>query len=125
MGLTPIPTFSSKRIFETSKSFFKVLTSFLASFESPSNSTPQYISSEFSLNITISTSCGLLTGDGTPSKYLIGLKQTYKSNNCLNETFNDLMPPPTGVVRGPLILTTYSFSASIVSSGNHVSLSYT
>ena len=62
------------------------------------------MSSEFSLKITISTSCGLLTGDGTPSKYLIGLKQTYKSNNCLNETFNDLMPPPTGVVRGPLML---------------------
>ena len=33
------------------------------------------------------------------------------------------MPPPIGVVKGPLILTTYSLSASIVSSGSQVSLS--
>ena len=81
------------------------------------------MSSEFSLKIIISVSCGLFTGDGTPSKYLIGLKHTYKSKICLNETLRDLMPPPIGVVKGPLILTTYSLSASIVSSGSQVSLS--
>ena len=48
----------------------------------------------------------------------------YKSIICLKETFNDLIPPPTGVVSGPFILTTYSLSASIVSFGSQVSLSY-
>ena len=70
----------------------------------------------------MSVSCGLLTGEGTPSKYLIGLRHTYKSRICLRETFKDLIPPPMGVVNGPFILTTYSFNASIVSSGSHVSL---
>ena len=69
-------------------------------------------------------SCGLLTGEGTPSKYLIGLRHTYKSRICLSDTFNDLMPPPIGVVSGPLMLTTYSLSASMVSSGSHVSSEY-
>ena len=46
---------------------------------------------------------GLTTGLGTPSKYLIGLWQTYKSSSCLKETFKDLIPPPTGVVKGPFI----------------------
>ena len=41
------------------------------------------------------------------------------------DTFKDLIPPPIGVVKGPFILTTYSFNASIVSSGNHVSFEYT
>ena len=82
------------------------------------------MSSEFSLKITISTSSGFFTGDGTPSKYLIGLKQTYKSKICLSDTFKDLIPPPTGVVNGPFILTTNSFNASIVSSGNQVSFEY-
>ena len=81
------------------------------------------MSSEFSLKITITTKSGLLTGDGTPSKYLTGLRLTYKSSICLNETFYDLIPPPIGVVKGPLILTTYSLRASSVSSGNQVSLS--
>ena len=34
------------------------------------------------------------------------------------------MPPPIGVVSGPLMLTTYSLSASMVSSGSHVSSEY-
>ena len=80
------------------------------------------MSSEFSLKITISTSPGTFTGLGTPVNHLTGRKHTYKSRICLNETFNDLMPPPTGVVKGPLILTTYSRRASKVSSGNHSSL---
>ena len=124
IGFTPIPTLSSNRIFVTPKSFLSTLSNLLDWSLLASNSTPQYISSEFSLNMTISTSWGLLTGDGTPSKYLIGLRQMYKSIICLRETFNDLIPPPTGVVSGPFILTTYSLSASIVSSGSHVSLSY-
>ena len=70
----------------------------------------------------MSTSPGLFTGLGTPVNHLTGLKHTYKSSICLNETFNDLIPPPTGVVKGPLMLTTYSRSASSVSSGNHSSL---
>ncbi len=35
------------------------------------------------------------------------------------ETFSDLMPPPTGVVRGPLMATLNSRAASRVSSGSH------
>ena len=35
------------------------------------------------------------------------------------------MPPPTGVVSGPLIETTYSRSTSSVSAGNHTSGPYT
>ena len=80
-------------------------TSFFASSESASHSIPAYISSEFSLNITISVFSGLTTGLGTPSKYLIGLWHTYKSSSCLKETFNDLIPPPTGVVKGPFMPT--------------------
>ena len=56
----------------------------------------------------MSTRSGLLTGLGVPAKYLTGLKQTYKSSFCLIATFNDLIPPPTGVVNGPLIETVFT-----------------
>ena len=125
IGLIPIPTFLSNLIFFTLKSFFRVFTRSLEAEEFPSNSTPQYISSGFSLKITISVSCGLFTGDGTPLKYLIGLRQTYRSNICRSETLSDLIPPPTGVVNGPFMLITYSLRASIVSSGNQSSFEYT
>ena len=36
-------------------------------------------------------------------------------------TFSDLIPPPTGVVSGPLIPTRYSLNASTVSSGSQLS----
>ena len=125
IGLTPNPTSSVNLILFTSNCSWRTLTNLFDSSDPPSNSTPAYISSEFSLKITISTCDGFLTGLGTPEKYLIGLKQTYKSRICLNETFSDLIPPPTGVVNGPLILTTYSLSASIVSSGSQTSSPYT
>ena len=73
----------------------------------------------------MSTFPGFFTGLGTPLNHLTGLKQTYKSNNCLSETFKDRIPPPTGVVKGPLIPTPYSFKTSIVSSGSHSSFPYT
>src|SRR6202007_3449288 len=61
------------------------------------------------------------TGDGTPAKYFTGRTHAYKSRICRNATFNDRIPPPTGVVRGPLIATRNSFTALTVSSGSHVS----
>ena len=50
-----------------------------------------------------------------------GLKQTYRSSSCLKATFNDLIPPPTGVVSGPFIETMYSLHNSKVSFGSHSS----
>ena len=38
---------------------------------------------------------------------------------CRTATFSDRIPPPTGVVSGPLIETRYSFMRSMVSSGSH------
>ena len=54
-----------------------------------------------------------------PLKYLIGLKQTYKSSSCLIATLIDLIPSPTGVVNGPFIPTPYSLNVSKVLSGSH------
>ena len=65
--------------------------------------------------MTISTRSGRFTGLGVPAKYFTGLRQTYKSNFCLIATLRDLIPPPTGVVSGPLIETLYSLQASRVS----------
>jgi hypothetical protein len=53
--------------------------------------------------MTIFTFSGCFTGEGTPSKYLTGRTQAYKSNICLKATFKERIPPPTGVVKGPLI----------------------
>ena len=50
----------------------------------------------------MSTKSGFLTGEGTPSNQRTGRTQAYKSNFCLKATFSDRMPPPTGVVKGPL-----------------------
>src|ERR1044072_2070201 len=44
--------------------------------------------------------------------------QTYRSSSWRNATLMERMPPPTGVVSGPLIETTNSFEASRVSSGS-------
>ena len=46
---------------------------------------------------------GLFTGLGTPVNQRTGRWQTYKSNSCRSATFKLRMPPPTGVVSGPLI----------------------
>src|SRR5258708_24142494 len=79
------------------------------------------MSSVFSRKITISTFSGRLTGEGTPWKYCTGRKQTYKSSICRRATFSERIPPPIGVVSGPLIPTRYSLKASIVSSGSQLS----
>ena len=55
----------------------------------------------------------------------MGLRHTYRSKICINETLSDLIPPPTGVVKGPLILPTYSCSAAIGSSGIQVAVAST
>ncbi len=54
-----------------------------------------------------------------PFIYLTGLTQAYRSRICLSATFRLRIPPPTGVVRGPLIATVYSLMSSIVLSGSH------
>jgi hypothetical protein len=64
------------------------------------------MSSEFSRKITMFVLCGSFTGEGTPSKYWMGRRQTYKSSSWRRATFSERMPPPTGVVRGPLMETT-------------------
>src|SRR6266404_9970593 len=79
------------------------------------------MSSVFSRKIIIFTFSGCFTGEGTPLKYWIGRKQTKRSRSCRSATLSERMPPPTGVVSGPLIPTRYSRNASTVSFGNHSS----
>ena len=73
----------------------------------------------FSLNNTTSIFSGFFTGEGVPLIHLTGLTQAYKSIICLKATFRLLIPPPTGVVSGPLIEIRYSLITSVVSCGNH------
>ena len=67
----------------------------------------------------MSTSPGDLTGEGVPSYQRTGLTHANKSNFCLSATFSERIPPPTGVVRGPLIETRPVRIASSVASGSH------
>ena len=76
------------------------------------------MSSVFSLKMTMSTRSGRLTGDGTPWNQRTGRRQTYRSRIWRSATFSERNPPPTGVVRGPLIPIRYSRKAASVSSGN-------
>ena len=64
------------------------------------------MSSEFSRKITMSVFSGSFTGEGTPLKYRTGRRHTYRSSSCRSATLSERMPPPTGVVSGPLIDTT-------------------
>ena len=82
------------------------------------------MSSVFSLKITISINSGCFTGDGTPLNQRTGRRHTYKSKICLSATFNERIPPPIGVVKGPLIATKNSLHASMVSSGNQFPVSW-
>ncbi len=83
------------------------------------------MSSVFSRKITISTLPGSFTGLGTPLNQRTGRRQTYKSSIWRRATFSERIPPEVGVVSGPLMDTTYSRTASTVSSGNQLSLPYT
>ena len=85
------------------------------------HSIPAYISSVFSLNITISTKPGSFTGEGTPSNQRTGLTHEYKSSFCLKATLSDRIPPPTGVVKGPFKATKCLEIVSNVSWGSHSS----
>ena len=78
------------------------------------------MSSVFSRKITMSTNSGRFTGLGTPVKYCTGRRQTYKSSIWRSATFNERIPPPTGVVSGPLMPTRNSRKASTVSSGSQL-----
>jgi hypothetical protein len=64
------------------------------------------MSSEFSRKITMSVFSGSFTGLGTPLKYCTGRRQTYRSSSWRSATLSERMPPPTGVVSGPLMETT-------------------
>ena len=76
------------------------------------------MSSEFSRKITMSTFSGSFSGEGTPLNQRTGRRHTYRSSSWRNATLIERMPPPTGVVSGPLIETTNSFAACNVSSGS-------
>src|SRR6185437_2589885 len=78
------------------------------------------MSSVFSRKITMFTSCGAFTGDGTPSNQRTGRTQAYRSSCWRNATLSERKPPPTGVVSGPLMATRYFEIAETVSSGSHV-----
>ena len=78
------------------------------------------MSSVFSRKITMSTFSGCFTGEGTPLNQRTGRRHTYRSSICRSATFSERMPPPTGVVSGPLIETRYSRHAATVSSGSQL-----
>src|SRR6185437_9519612 len=78
------------------------------------------MSSVFSRKITMFTSCGALTGEGTPSNHRTGRTQAYRSSCWRSATLSERNPPPTGVVSGPLMATRYLEIAATVSSGSHV-----
>ncbi len=70
------------------------------------------------------TFSGSFTGLGTLVRYRTGRRQTKRSRISRNATFSDRMPPPTGVVSGPLMPTRYSLNASMVSSGRYSPFSF-
>ena len=50
----------------------------------------------------------ILVPPHTPLKYFTGRWQTYKSSVWRKATLSERIPPPTGVIRGPLMPTRYS-----------------
>jgi hypothetical protein len=70
--------------------------------------------------MTMSTFSGARTGEGTPTNQRTGRRQTYRSSIWRSATFSERIPPPIGVVNGPLIETRYSRHAATVSSGSQV-----
>ena len=76
------------------------------------------MSSVFSRKITMSTFSGRFTGDGTPGNQRTGRRQTYRSRIWRRATLRLRMPPPTGVVSGPLMPIRYSWKVSTVSWGS-------
>ena len=79
------------------------------------------MSSVFSRKMTMSVPDGSFSGLGTPRNQRTGRRQTKRSSSCRSATLSERMPPPTGVVIGPLIATAYSRTASSVSCGSHSS----
>ena len=51
----------------------------------------------------MSTFSGACTGEGTPLNQRTGRRQTYRSSIWRSATLSERMPPPIGVVSGPLI----------------------
>ena len=64
----------------------------------------------------------LMQASGTPRNHRTGRRQTYRSRICRRATLSERIPPPTGVVSGPLMPTTSVRKASSVASGSHSSL---
>ena len=77
------------------------------------------MSSVFSRKITMSTFSGCFTGDGTPVNQRTGRRHTYRSMIWRSATLRLRMPPPIGVVSGPLIPMRCSVNVSTVASGSH------
>src|SRR5690606_35176801 len=77
-------------------------------------------SSVFSRKITESVLWGSFTGEGTPLNQRTGRTQAYRSSSWRSATLRERIPPPTGVVSGPLIPTRYSLKVASVSSGSQL-----
>src|SRR5215213_3636769 len=76
------------------------------------------MSSVFSRKITMSTFSGVFTGLGTPVNQRTGRRHTYRSRSWRRATLRLRMPPPTGVVSGPLMPMRCDWKVSTVSWGS-------